>query len=140
MAVIGFGFSKFNCERGSKSLQSGSIEINHSLHIDNVEIAPLNVGGSKSDVLKVDFSFDVSYGLEVGKISISGDIIYTDTKEIVEETMKTWTTSKKLTTMVAEQVHKFIYSKAIIKALELSDSLNLPAPIPLPKVQIKSKE
>jgi hypothetical protein len=138
MAVIGFNFSKFDCVRDSKA--SGSIEVKHTIHIDKVTKAPLNVGGTSSDVLKVEFGFDVLYGNEVGKISLTGDVIYTDTKEIVEESVKAWDLDKKLPRMVEEQVQKFIYSKVILKALQLSDDLNLPAPIPLPKVNFQAKK
>ncbi len=132
MAVIGFSFLKFDCER--KGNPKGSIEIKHNVSIDKVEKAPLNVGGSKNEVLKVEFSFDVLYGSGVGKISVVGDVIYTDTKEIIEETFKGWEKEKKLNETVNKHVYKFIYGKAIVKALELSDALNLPSPIPLPKI------
>lgn len=138
MAIIGFNFNKFDCER--KKAPKGGIEINHSLKIDDIKKTPLNVGGSKTEVLKVDFSFDILYSNGAGKIAISGDVIYTDTPEIIEETLKMWDADKKLATQISEQVHKFIYNKAIIKALELSDSLNLPAPIPLPKVKVNESK
>jgi hypothetical protein len=138
MAVIGFNFSKFDCIRDSKS--SGSIEVKHTIHIDKVTKAPLNVGGTSSNVLKVEFGFDVLYGDNVGKISLVGDVIYTDTNEIVDESLKSWSANKKLPGMVEEQVQKFIYSKVILKALQLSDDLNLPAPIPLPKVSFQAKK
>ena len=130
MSVIGFSFTKFDCERRSAA-SKGSIEIKHNVTIDNVEKTSLNVGGGKSDVLKVDFSFDVLYGSSLGKITIKGDLIYTDTKEIIAETLKGWKADKKLNTTVNEVVYKFIYTKGIVKALELSDNLNLPAPIPI---------
>ena len=38
---------------------------------------------------------------------------------------------KKLNDLVNSVVLKFIYTKGIIKSLELSDNLNLPAPIPV---------
>lgn len=134
MAIIGFSFNKFDCER--KGAAKGGLEINHSLKVDNITKTPLTVGGSKTDVVKIDFSFDILYGSSVGKISISGDVIYTDTPEIVDETVKMWEADKKLASQVSEHVHKFIYNKAIIKALDLSDALNMPAPIPLPKVKV----
>lgn len=138
MAVIGFSFIKFDCER--KGTPKGNLEIKHNINIVNVEKTSLNVGSGKNDVLKVEFSYDVVYGSEVGKVSIVGDVIYADTKEIVDETFKGWEAEKKLNTTVNEQVFKFIYGKAIVKALEISDSLNLPAPIPLPKVNINPKK
>ena len=138
MAVIGFSFIKFNCER--KGNAKGSIEIKHNISIVNVEKTPLNMGSNTSEVLKIEFTFDVDYGESIGKISLLGDVIYTDTKEIIEETYKYFLSDKKLTQIVNEQVYKFLYSKALIKALDLSDSLNLPSPIPLPKVNFTSNK
>lgn len=130
MAVIGFSFLKFDCER--KKAASGSIEINHNINVEKVEKTSLNVGAGKSDVLKVEFKFEVVYAKgDLGTINIRGDVIFSDTPEIISETFKTWEADKKLNAVVNEEVYKFIYQKGIIKAIELSDSLNLPAPIPV---------
>lgn len=133
MAIIGFNYSKFDCERKAAE-GKGSIDINHNVVIKNVEKSSLNVGGTKNEVLKIDFSFDVLYGASLGKISICGEVIYTDTKEIISEVFNGWTRDKKLNSLVNEQVFRFVYGKATVKALELADSLNLPSPIPLPKL------
>lgn len=139
MAVIGFSFLKFECER--KKAASGSIEINHNVNVEKVEKTTLNVGGSKNDVLKVEFKFEVIYAKgELGKIEILGDVIFSDTKEIVAETFKSWEADKKLNAVVNEEIYKFIYQKGIVKSIELSDSLNLPAPIPvMPKDLFQKK-
>jgi hypothetical protein len=138
MGIIGFSFIKFNCER--KGGAKGSIDVKHNISIDNVAKTDLNIGTTKSQVLKIEFSFDVLYGSDLGKIGIVGDLIYTDTKEIVDETFKTWESDKKLTETVHKEVYKFIYGKTIVKALELSDALNLPSPIPLPKISFEKKK
>ncbi|MFW5872213.1 MAG: hypothetical protein ACOCUT_03815 [bacterium] len=139
MGVIGFSFSKFDCERAQKT-SGGQIQINYGIAVKDVKKTALNVGGSKTDVLKVDFSFDVMYGNGLGKIGIVGDVIYTDTAEIVEETIKTWQADKKLTEIVNEQVLSFVYNKSVVKALDLADSLNLPSPMPLPKISFGGKD
>lgn len=139
MSIVGFSFIKFNAERKPVKA-AGNIEINHNISIKNVEKTALNVGGSKSEVLRVEFAFDVLYSAGLGKIEIVGDVVYSDTKEIIEETFKNWEADKKLSSTVNEQVFKFVYNKAIIKALELSDSINLPSPIPMPKVNFSVKE
>lgn len=139
MAIIGFSFSKFNCERAASRAQ-GSIDIKHNISVKDVTKTTLNVGGNKNDVLKVDFSFDIVYGGSLGKILIEGDVIFSDNKDIISETFKAWEADKKLPTMVNEEVFKFVYTKSSVKALELSDSLNLPSPIPLPKISFSSKK
>lgn len=138
MGIIGFSFSKFDCERSSVKV-TGGIEIKHNIGIKSVEKTTLNVGAQKNEVLRVVFAFDVKYGEDVGKISIVGDVIYTDTKEIIDETLKNWESTKKLTTTVSEIVFKFIYNKSTVKVLDLADSLNLPSPIPLPKINFDKK-
>lgn len=140
MSVIGFSFNKFDCIR-NKVNATGSIEINHQVSITNVEKSALSVGGAKNEVLKVEFQFDVKYGNDLGHISLHGDVIYTDTPEIINETFKGWESEKKLNSTVNEQVQKFVYNKGVVKALELSDNLNLPSPIPLmPKNMFSKKQ
>lgn len=139
MGVIGFSFSKFDCEKKAVSV-TGGIEIKHNISIKSVEKTSLNVGGKKNDVLKVIFSFDVLYGSGLGKVNVEGDVVYADTPEIIDETMKQWDADKKLTSIVSEVVLKFIYNKATVKVLDLADSLNLPSPIPLPKINFSDKK
>ena len=138
MAIIGFALSKIDV-RKEKGNATGGIEVKHNLSITNVEKTTLDVGGAKNEVLKIDFSFDILYGSQIGKISLGGDLIYTDTKEIVSETEKSWKESKELNKTVREPINKFIYNKGIVKAIELSDSVNLPQPIPLPKLNFGSE-
>ncbi len=99
----------------------------------------MNVGTQKNEVLRIVFAFDVLYGKGLGKISVEGDVVYADTKEIITETMKGWDADKKLSTTVSEVVFKFIYNKATVKVLDLADSLNLPSPIPLPKISFNKE-
>lgn len=130
MAIVGFGFSKFDAVRNNVS-NSGQIEISHNVKIDSVGVTKLNVGAGSSNVLKIDFTFTVKYGTDLGHIVLVGDVVYSDTPEIVAETLKGWELDKTLNQMVNSVVSKFIYSKGIVKSLDLSDSLNLPAPIPV---------
>lgn len=139
MGVIGFSFSKFDCER-KPSKVSGGVEVKHNISVKEVEKTTLNVGANKNDVLKVYFSFDVIYGNGLGKVSVEGDVIYADTKEIVDETAKSWEADKKLNQTVSEVVFKFIYNKSTVKVLDLADSLGLPSPIPLPKIQFNGEK
>ena len=130
MAIVGFSFSKFDAVRNESSKQ-GQIEISHNVRIDSVNLTKLNVGSGSNDVLKIDFTFTVKYGNDLGYITLLGDVVYSDTPEIMTETFKSWNLDKKLNDTVNSVVSKFIYSKGIVKSLDISDNLNLPAPIPV---------
>ena len=134
MSVIGFSFTKFECER--KAVPKGGIEVKHNINISDVSKTSLTVTGAKTDVLKIEFNFDVLYE-KIGAIKLVGEVVYSDTKEIVNETEKAWKADKKLNATVNEQVFKFVYNKAIMKALALSDDMNLPSPIPMPKLNFQ---
>jgi len=138
MAIVGFNFIKINAEKSSAPI-TGKVEINHGTQIKDVIKTNLNLSGSKTEVLKIQFGLEVKYSSGLGNIEIVGDVVYSDTKEIIEEAAKGWDADKKLNSMISAEVLKFVYSKAIVKTLELSDSLGLPSPIPLPKVNFGNK-
>ena len=54
MGIIGFSYSKFDCER-SVAEGKGNIDINHNVSIKNVEKTSLNVSGTKNEVLKIGY-------------------------------------------------------------------------------------
>jgi hypothetical protein len=130
MAIVGFSFSKIDAVRNEAS-KPGQIEISHNVRIDSVNLTKLNVGSGNNDVLKIDFTFIVKNGNYLGHIKLLGDVVNSDTHEIMKENFNGWNLDKKLNDMVNSVVSKFIYSKGIVKSLEISDNLNLPAPIPV---------
>lgn len=139
MAIIGYNFVDINAKRNDKiAVAQKGLEVNHAISIKDVNKAPLNMASGSSEVLKVEFDFSVLYQ-EVGSITLKGDAIFSDTKEIIEESLKSWSQDKKLPQMVDLEIRKFVYNKSLMQAMGLSDLLNLPAPIPLPKLEIKEK-
>lgn len=133
MAIIAFNYLKFDSEKTKGASATGEIEVKHNLSISDVKKAPLQLAGNATDVLRIEFVFDIKYSGDLGRITITGEVIYTDTKEIIEETFKTWEASKELNLTVKSEVHKFVYNKSIIKSISLADDLGLPAPVPMPK-------
>lgn len=140
MGIIGFNFTNIKAEKEtSKAVAQKGTEVNHSISIKNVTKVPLHMSGNSSEVLRVEFDFSIVYKT-IGAISLSGDALYSDTTEIIDESLKTFEDSKRLPEMVDLNVRKFVYNKSLMQAMSLSDLLNLPAPIPLPKFEKKKKE
>lgn len=133
MGVIAFNYLKFDAEKKKGPVSSGAVEVKHNLEVTDVEKAAFKVGGANSDALKIEFQFDILYGKGLGKLTMLGEVVYTDTKDIVEESVKGWKSDKKLNPMLKVDVHKFVYNKCIVRCIDLADALNLPSPVPMPK-------
>lgn len=133
MAIIGFNYNKLDAEKKAGAKATGPVEVRHNLQATDVQKADFKVAGSQSQVLRILFDFDIMYGSALGKISMKGEVIYTDTKEIIEETLKGWEDTKELNLTVKKSIHKFVYNKCIVRCIELADALNLPSPVPMPK-------
>ena len=138
MAIIGFNYTKIEGFKNVDQQQgaSGGLEVNHSISFTNVVKIPLMVNNAQNDVLRVEFEFSIKYQ-EVGTIQLKGETLYTDTPEILEESLKSYQDSKKLPEMVDLTIRKFVYNKCLMQSMNFSDLLNLPAPIPLPKFEKK---
>lgn len=140
MGVIGFNFTKIEAKKDvEKQVAQKGMEVNHSISFTNIVKVPLNMTSSKSDVLRVEFDFGIKYQ-DVGNIHLKGEALYTDVEEILEESIKSYEADKKLPEMVDLTIRKFVYNKSLMQAMNLSDLLNLPAPIPLPKFEKKKQE
>ena len=140
MTIVGFSFLQFNCERKKGVSTSGKLDVRHFMGVESVDKTEFKVASQAVDALTIQFKFGVLYGKDLGKVEILGEIIYTDTPQIIEESLKGYKADKKLASMVQKEIFRFAYSKSIVKVLELSTDLNLPAPIPLPKINFEEEK
>lgn len=134
MTIIGFNFTKMHIER--KKMIRGSINISNNVSIKKLEKAELSLG-QKKQALKYDFTFTTTYKPDIGSILLEGEVIGLETEEKAEELLKIWKKDKKLPPKMMGPLLNHVLNKCNIQALFLSKELNLPAPIPLPKVQNK---
>ena len=90
----------------------------------------------KFKILKFKFKFDAAFtadnSKEIGKIVITGFVIYTG--EDMDKIYNTWTESKKLDSSVTEEILQASLNISILEAMSVSKMLQLPSILPLPKV------
>lgn len=134
MAVIGFSFTKMLVEK--KSPVKGKISINNNVGITGVEETKLDINTDKKS-LRLTFEFTSSYEPAVAQILLQGEVIYLIDKNKAEATVANWKKNKKLDKEVMSQVLNNVLAKCNVEALILSKDMNLPPPMPLPKVGIK---
>ncbi|MBL7050700.1 hypothetical protein ISS04_00900 [Candidatus Woesearchaeota archaeon] len=135
MTIISFNFTKINAER--KEGAKGKISIANNIGIKDVKSFELKLGKNKENALKLEFLFEAKYTPNIGNISLGGEIVYMGTADKVKDIETEWKKNKKLPNDVIEEVMGNILSKCNIEALIMSKEINLPAPIPLPKVKSK---
>lgn len=135
MVVVGFNFTKINVER--KSNVKGKIKISNNVTMKDVSQQELSLGKAKENGLKFTFEFTSKYDPDIGEISLTGEVISIEEEKKAKEILKEWKKSKKVPQDIMTNILNHVLTKCNIKALILSQDMNLPPPIPLPSVQPK---
>ena len=133
MPFIGFNFDKIEAFRNKDELK-GNINVKHTLNIIDVKQQEVSVD-KKQEVLKFIFEFKLDYEPEIGAINIIGNMMYIDDIKRMKEVLQEWKKTKKLPQELMQGLFNTILTKANIKALSLSQDINLPPHLPLPKLE-----
>jgi hypothetical protein len=142
MPIIGFNFDKISAQRTSPL--KGSVNINHTVNITNVKREEVTLD-KKQEILKFEFEFKVEYQPNIGNISLEGSVLFMDDPKKMKELEDSWKKNKKIPSNITAVIVNTILVKSNVKALILSQDINLPPQIQLPRAslnqtQIKAEE
>ncbi len=137
MAIVGFNFKKMSVER--KSSGKGSINIKNNISVVGANEEDLSLGSSKEKGIRYDFEFVCQYEPDLGSIKLEGEVLAVENADKVKEIIGSWKKNKKLPQEIMAVVVNMALKKCNVKALILADDINLPPPIPLPKVNTNQK-
>lgn len=135
MPVIGFNFDKLLVEKKNPPKQN--IKIKNDINVKGVKQEEVAIGNKKESILRFDFEFSSEYQPNVADIKIGGHILYTDTAQELKKIFENWKKTKKLAPDLMLNLFNIILVKCNIKALSLSQDLNLPPHIRLPTINPK---
>ena len=138
MTIVGFDFTKIDAEK--KGPVKGKININNNVTIKNVEEQNLNLGKEKQNALKFVFEFIAKYEPDMGSIKLEGNVIYMADSKKIKEILDGWKKDKKLAKDISTGILNTVLTRSNVQALILSQNINLPPPIPLPKVQVDQEK
>jgi hypothetical protein len=136
MALIGFNFTKINVEK--KKAANGKVNITNNLSFTKIKEAKVNFVDKKS-AINLEFEFKCKYEPDLGSIELKGSAIELLEPDKAKEALDLWKKEKKLPPVIAQKVLNSLLSKCYIESLILSNSMNLPPPVPLPKVKVNEK-
>lgn len=138
MSIIGFSFTKIMVEKHGSP--DGKINISNNIGITDVSNAEVNFGGDANAGVKFGFSFSSVYEPNVGKIQLEGEVIAMEKKAMVDEVIAAWKGKKPLPQSMMSGILNTVLNKCNIEALILSKDINLPSPVPLPKVNVQTRK
>lgn len=138
MGVVGFNFTRIDVER--KDIAKGNVNIRNNISIKNIDKTDIGLGGEKQNVLRVSFEFTSTYDPQIGNILLAGTLLYLEEQKRSKEILDTWKKEKRVNKEIMTPILNTVLAKCNVQALILSQEVNLPAPMPLPKVQINDKD
>jgi len=136
MAMVGFSFLKVDAERKPTGNTAVNIESNAGV----TTVTELPVIDSKKALLRFEFNFVVKYEPGIGKIELSGEVVYLYDKEFGVKVLEHWAKEKNLPAEVMPEVFNTILARSNMQAIVLSRDMGLPSPIQMPRVDIKAVE
>jgi len=133
--ITGFTIEKLDVQRNDIDEKS-KIKIHNNLQIIDVEEQKLPFKDKKV-ALKFKFDYSVTYEPKLGNINMQGHILYLG--DNTDEIIKYYKKEKKIkNATIGINVLNAISNKCNVKALGLSQDVNLPLPINLPKLKFET--
>ncbi|MCK5281947.1 MAG: hypothetical protein KAK00_00930 [Nanoarchaeota archaeon] len=138
MTIVGFNFTKIDVEK--KDSQGGKINISNNVSIKDVVETDLSLGTEKQKAIKFVFEFISKYEPNIGKILLGGEVLFLEEASKGKKIMEDWKKQKRIERKLMVAILNNVLTKCNVQALILSQEVNLPSPIPLPKVNMEAKE
>lgn len=135
MAILGLTFDRLLAERLPAELRANrnkNIQTKFNIAIKNIAEEELNFQ-DKQKVLRVDFAFAVEYAPKIGSVELLGHLLYTDPG--IKKVLEAWKKTQEIhDNKIKEEIINAIFHKANLKALTLTQEVNLPPHIPMPRL------
>lgn len=133
MPVVGFRFKSFEAKRKNKET-SGNINVNSAPRIVNITERDMPFGKAAA----MEFEFRVTYDPDMAEVLLTGELLYNekDLKPIFD----LWKKDKKIPEANVVDIMNTIFRKCLIKASVIAEDLQLPPPIPMPRIESGGKD
>ncbi|VVB81345.1 Uncharacterised protein [uncultured archaeon] len=135
MPIVGMQYDKIVIEKYAPV--KGKVQVNNNVSLKDVEKVDLTVGTGKQSAIKFHFEFAAKYEPKIADIILTGYITFFEKPETIKEITEEWKKDKKIPKEVMSNILNTVLAKCNVEAILFAREVNLPPPIPLPKVQVK---
>jgi len=135
MTIVGFNFTKIEAEK--RKGRSAKVNISNNVAVKSIEDTDLSLGSEKQKAIKFIFEFVSKYEPDIGSIVLTGEVLFLEEAKKIQKIQDDWKKNKKIDGALMSVILNTVLSKSNVQALILSQEVNLPSPIPLPKVKME---
>jgi hypothetical protein len=132
MNIVGFKFTKINAEVHKSAV--GKVSINNNITLTGVNETKIGLGGDRS-ALSITWAYTSKYAPDLATLKMEGEVLMLADPSQSEEILKSFKENKQLPKNTVPKVMNHVLDRCNVQALLLSKDLNLPSPVPLPKVK-----
>ncbi len=134
MPIIGLSYKKIEARKEGGTVRQ-EVKVNSTPIISSVK--EVTVSNLTKKALSIGFEFITKYDPGFATIIIEGSLMYMadSNKPILDEFEK----NKKLPEKTSLEVLNYLFRHCLLKASLLADDLQLPPPMPMPKITPKKK-
>jgi len=135
MPIIGMGFSSMEAKKENVSVQQ-EVRVNSTPQITGVR--EVDVPNLAKKALSLDFEFNTRYDPAFAQITLKGSIMYMAEKN--KPVVDGWEKDRKLPEKMSLEVLNYLFRRCLLKSSLLAEDLQLPPPMPMPRITPKKKE
>jgi len=139
MTIVGFKMNKLLVEKAS-DVKGAKVSVKSNIKIKDIQETKLSVLKADQKGIRYDYEFVSDYQPKAGKILIEGEILAIEKKADAEKIIDEWKKKGNLNATLKATLFNVALSKCNVTSLILSREVNLPSPIPMPKVQVSKKK
>ena len=136
--IVGFGFTKLSAEK--LDFVKGKLDVNNNVSIKDVKEDSFSFGKDNKSIVKFIFEFTSKYEPAIGTILFEGEVLYLEDPKKIKEILVSWKKDKSVDKEIMQGLLNAILTKCNVQALIMSQEVNLPPPIPMPRVQMSQPE
>ncbi len=128
--IVGFSITSLNAEKHSG--KQGDLNINYRSNVAGVEEA--DVPAIDEPIARISFEMGIAYTLdedEVATLDFDGTVLW---QKDADDIIAAWEDDESLDDAVSAAVTNHIFRKCLTQAVGLADALELPSPVPMPRV------
>lgn len=134
MPIIGLGFNSIEARKEGGRVES-EVKVNSTPVITNIK--EVSVPNIEKKALSLEFEFVTKYDPNFAQISIKGTIMYLAEKN--KPILDDWEKKKNLPEKMSLEVLNYLFRRCLLKASIIAEDLQLPAPMPMPRITPKKK-